>query len=498
MKYRLLAHCLLALIAQGAARAEDHAAKCPNQPSVVLALIDEGLPSLLEIEVAIGEEPFEEVWNHTFDTLFQFADANADGELETSELDLLPSPQSLRLALGSGFAPPVGSPVSPYDLRSESTDRITRQYVAEYYRQRGVGRVSIGVGQLKSAPVLTRALLAALDSDQDGAVSNAEWASSAKTLMKLDTNGDELVGAGEIVPNMLYPGASGTMALKSPANGSSSGSSHSQESTAVPIVLLPSDPSDERWMEELIHRGIHANADQLRKWRREDATARWRVQLKAKNAATSSFAWSSGKLHWQGWLVADSLAEPHRHAREHLMKALETDVAGAVRSSSEREPLPDWLLRTADRDRDGKVSPAEAEQWWNLQSSIVRGQVLVTLLWGGGVFEILDRNHDGALAARELRSARQALFEAGCITDDRFDIGNVPRVILAIASQGYPKTIAKLPNGSPSWARAMDRNADGDISPKEFSGPIEVLQRMDLDRDGLVDPREAAAGLGDP
>jgi hypothetical protein len=39
----------------------------------------------------------------------------------------------------------------------------------------------------------------------------------------------------------------------------------------------------------------------------------------------------------------------------------------------------------------------------------------------------------------------------------------------------------------------MDRNRDGDVSRREFLGPREAFDRLDRDRDGLIDPEEAAA-----
>ncbi len=37
----------------------------------------------------------------------------------------------------------------------------------------------------------------------------------------------------------------------------------------------------------------------------------------------------------------------------------------------------------------------------------------------------------------------------------------------------------------------MDRNADGDISPREFLGSRETFDKLDRDHDGLLDPHEA-------
>jgi hypothetical protein len=37
----------------------------------------------------------------------------------------------------------------------------------------------------------------------------------------------------------------------------------------------------------------------------------------------------------------------------------------------------------------------------------------------------------------------------------------------------------------------MDRNHDGDLSPREFLGPRDEYQRLDTNGDGLIDAVEA-------
>jgi hypothetical protein len=37
----------------------------------------------------------------------------------------------------------------------------------------------------------------------------------------------------------------------------------------------------------------------------------------------------------------------------------------------------------------------------------------------------------------------------------------------------------------------MDRNGDGYVSRREFTGPADVFNRLDLDRDGLLSAEEA-------
>ncbi|MBX9582607.1 MAG: EF-hand domain-containing protein, partial [Gemmataceae bacterium] len=45
--------------------------------------------------------------------------------------------------------------------------------------------------------------------------------------------------------------------------------------------------------------------------------------------------------------------------------------------------------------------------------------------------------------------------------------------------------------GVPDWFTKMDRNGDGDISRREFLGPLSLFRRLDADGDGLITPDEA-------
>ena len=49
------------------------------------------------------------------------------------------------------------------------------------------------------------------------------------------------------------------------------------------------------------------------------------------------------------------------------------------------------------------------------------------------------------------------------------------------------------PERGPLWFRKMDRNRDGDLTPREFLGPPELFRKLDRDGDGLISLEEAEA-----
>ncbi|OYW11366.1 MAG: hypothetical protein B7Z55_19395, partial [Planctomycetales bacterium 12-60-4] len=118
----------------------------------------------------------------------------------------------VRLSLGSGFAPPVAAIRSLQEV-VEGAEQCTPENLRQYYREHGAGRLQIGHGQLSNTTALTDVLVRALDEDQNGTLTRAELAKAEAALRKLDTNDDELIGVGELVPNATYPGSAAANAL---------------------------------------------------------------------------------------------------------------------------------------------------------------------------------------------------------------------------------------------------------------------------------------------
>jgi Ca2+-binding EF-hand superfamily protein len=461
-------------------------------------LLGDSKPARVELVVEVDGKPLSTIWDETFAKMFAFFDRNSDGNLDEKEAMSLPSSLALRQSLGNGFTPPLGVAPAFKELDTNSDGKVSVAELAAFYRKAGLGNALIGVGRIPTSAELTEALLKNLDTDGDGKVSEKELKAATESLKKLDKNDDELIGAGELVPKSLYPGAAGTTLLLAPT-----GEPLPDVLAKLPMILLPADPADKQWTEEIVRRRAKdsnsidkTTAAELAALRKQEPAAKWIVKLGDKVAA-EKFTVTVDRVRVDGWTTGGKLPEAVASARKQLASQF-----GAAPEPEPKTPLPKglrrpggnlaWLTPIADRDGNGKLDQKELDAWLDLQEQITRGQVLLTVLDGGtGLFELLDTNHDGALSVRELRSAFDRVKSTGCLKNGIFDREKFPRVLLVAASRGYPQSFGTDLRGGPAWFRAMDRNGDGDVSRREFTGPPEVFDKLDLDKDGLLSAEEA-------
>jgi Ca2+-binding EF-hand superfamily protein len=193
-----------------------------------------------------------------------------------------------------------------------------------------------------------------------------------------------------------------------------------------------------------------------------------------------------------------------------------------------------------DRDGDGKPSPSELASWFKRQPhhelslrvggprillsqgalhcdlAAVPGPSRVSLegkaheaarrvatLWvvpqARGWFEWLDQDQDGQLSVHELKGAWERLGDdearrRGWLQPPDSDLTHFTFTLVRGPSRGYGVQLTRTGqhrSAGPAWYRSMDRNGDGFVSRSEFIGTKEQFDRLDLNRDGLIDPVEA-------
>ncbi len=476
----LLLLLLLVLVTQSRVHAQSdvqsqHSAVAQT-PAAALMLVEASQPHQIDIRATIDSLSYDEYWTKTFDAIFAFADVNSDGMLDDDEIRLVPSARAVRLSLGTGFTSPVAALSSLREITSNGAAVCTREELNRYYRRHGAGVLPIGYGQLPNTRALTAALVQILDADRDGKLSQAEFQQAETSLRKLDTNDDELIGVGELVPNAAYPGNAAANVLQTGHRVSLS------RDRGLELARFPvhSDSGDGTASSATSNPDVAVAASSV--WELAVSEGLSAHPLTANLAATRLDSWS----------VVSSLPAQQEQLRREIAEATpEIPADSGENRSRNRRPSRAWLTPMVDRDRNGTASPAEIEQWLALQQQLSRGHLLVSVYFGAGLFELLDTNHDAGLSVRELRTAWQTLETRGCLHNDSLDPDQLPDVVLFVVSQGYADSLAKPSTSNVEWFRLMDRNNDSDVSRREFTGSPEAFQRLDRDNDGMISASEA-------
>jgi Ca2+-binding EF-hand superfamily protein len=177
------------------------------------------------------------------------------------------------------------------------------------------------------------------------------------------------------------------------------------------------------------------------------------------------------------------------------------------------------LFKALDRDGDGKLYPRELDEFVARQAVAARGHLTMTASdEGRALFGMLDMDRDRCLGAREVLETFARVSACDRNRDGRVTPDELPHHIrlglnrgelsvllappaggnvLVASTAATPAPPRSRPPAGPGWFRKMDRNHDGDVSPREFLGTREQFDRLDRDHDGLLSPdeaKEASAG----
>ncbi len=162
-----------------------------------------------------------------------------------------------------------------------------------------------------------------------------------------------------------------------------------------------------------------------------------------------------------------------------------------------------------DRDHNGMVFEDEWIAYLRLRDALAEGRLSLTIsVESVDPLTQFDANRDGRLNRAEFAAALAAVAawdrnHDGFVTPDEiprtllgtFHIGPTRSVSLRGPRYSRMKASSKPQPASdaPVWFQRMDRNQDGEVSLREFLGPISVFRRLDTNGDGRLDVHEARA-----
>ena len=214
----------------------------------------------------------------------------------------------------------------------------------------------------------------------------------------------------------------------------------------------------------------------------------------------------------------NTAAEEVRRVLTQRFKAADANKDGYIEGKERaaldgpQSPLA-GLWEVIDRDGDGKVYLKELLAFGDRQAEAARRRLILTTDdQGRAIFRVLDLDRDRRLGAREVMRTVDRVMSWDGDGDGRVSPDEIPyHFLVTIARSGLPgltgegmaapaaRAMIAMPAAGPAsaagpeWFQKMDRNRDGDVSRREFLGTRDQFDRLDRDKDGLIDADEASA-----
>ncbi len=344
-----------------------------------------------------------------------------------------------------------------------------------------------GLLDIKSTPPasLAQQILARYDKNKDGKLARTEIALDAKLFDQLDTNHDGFLDAAELAgffkrePDMIFRGRVGNIGAIASTLSRFGINLGNTKMAAQRIEILNAKTGP---LAKKIRRVDGDNVS----FTLGDA----RFDMQASQGQTNNFVQGIKQFYLQQF---DAIVDKKK---------------GYIEEKQLNDPnqFVGQLFKPADRNGDGKLTRKELESYLDLVGEGSSAFVTVNVEdHGRSLFNIIDANGDGQLSIREMRTAWQRVKPLckdgkGLI---QTDLLRTIRVTLGQGNSFFQGNVVVFGSGSmmagrpgravsaPAWFLKMDRNGDGDISPREWLGTEEEFRMIDADGDGLISAEEA-------
>ena len=499
-------------------------------------------PVIIRVKVDVNGRTLGEVWRDYVEDEFRRLDRDGDGVLRGAETAGVPSVAELTALKLAAPRASAGTPVQP---RGEQT----RAQFASYLSAACGSPLAVNAIP-RAAPTnsesqpddVGQALFDRLDADHNGRLSAEElqWTAS---LSRLDRDDDDTLSRDELEPlrSPYFRFSSGTTAPPKPSQAMLYVCSSDVGLSAVRTLIDRYDGADgsprdqqlsvaelglsAKTLSEVDNDGSGAlDLDELRQWLRAPTPdVELTCRLGSQQEANQGARWASvaGSLRpglslqiTSRSMVVDrvylileppiQMLDDQRLFSETLFKQLDQDGNGYLDATEVRQSVLADGFRWMDADHDGKVFTKEFTDFVNRRTAAQQARVELTILeQANRLFELFDSNDDGRLTPRELSSAQGSFAKWDLNDDGQLMLSEIPRrwqwqFTRGVASNFGTRMIV-APNGrsqaltkyNPVWFEQMDRNQDGEVTRREFLGPLSSFDRLDHDHNGVLDAGEA-------
>jgi len=161
-----------------------------------------------------------------------------------------------------------------------------------------------------------------------------------------------------------------------------------------------------------------------------------------------------------------------------------------------------------DRNGDKKIDKEEYISYYETLRQINAGNVSLNITnQGRPFFSMLDQNRDNRLSQRELLVVKRHMNKWDANHDQAVTLQEIPQQWqfrflrsgtrpVQMRNSAYNQRNLRKPEprqtNAVTWFQKMDRNKDGDLSEREFLGPLADFKIFDKNNDGLISPDEVA------
>jgi Ca2+-binding EF-hand superfamily protein len=546
---RLLSTALMAACALGlASHAGAHTfVISPAVPAAAAELSDvQGIvylgdrPVLIRMHLRIDGKPFAAAWDDYLEKFFRYLDRDNDGLLNAAEAKLAPKAAIMTQLRQGGFIFGNNTNATLADFGKPADGKVSLAEFKAYYRTRGARTFQLAPAQTfgPQAGALTDALFKLLDTNKDGRLSRAEIEAAPIVLRQLDLDDDELITAQEVLgvsgqqqffaqpatpPNIVVVDpaekAGNLTAIMTRYDRNKDGKLTREElgldqaafdrldankDDAIDATELAAFVQGTPEFELTVHLGKRELGQPIVESTRRDPRIKTAGENIVLTLGNTEIDLSRGESQ-------NNLAATRPFYLQQFKQALtaKKDKGGLEAKDLQNSQLRFFPFALMDRNSDGKVTEEEFNAYLDLQAEASGSFCALQAQDGGqGLFDILDTNRDGRLSVRELRTAWQRVSAWDKDGDGCVARAEMPRQVQLILSRG-PAGVGRqammvksvmlngrqqppaMPAKGPLWFRKMDRNGDGDVSPREFLGSPEDFKKIDTNGDGLIDAEEA-------